>query len=83
DRISAVATELGRLGVGVEEGRDGLRILPGPLRPAVVETYGDHRVAMAFAVVGLAAADPVVAIRDPGCVAKTFPGYFRALESLR
>jgi 3-phosphoshikimate 1-carboxyvinyltransferase len=83
DRISAVATELGRLGVEVEEERDGIRISPGPLRPAVVETYGDHRVAMAFAVAGLAAASPVVTIRGPGCVAKTFPGYFRALESLR
>ena len=83
DRISAVATELGRLGVEVEEGRDGVRILPGPLRPAVIETYGDHRVAMAFAVAGLAAKSPVVTIRDPGCVTKTFPGYFDALESLR
>ena len=83
DRISAVATELGRLGVAVEERPDGLQISPGPLRPAVVETYGDHRVAMAFAVAGLAAPDPVVTIKDPGCVTKTFPGYFRALESLR
>ena len=83
DRISAVATELGRLGVEVQEGRDGVRILPGPLRPAVVETYGDHRVAMAFAVAGLAAENPVVTIRDPSCVTKTFPGYFDTLESLR
>ncbi|QIN83014.1 3-phosphoshikimate 1-carboxyvinyltransferase [Rubrobacter tropicus] len=83
DRISAVAAELGRLGVAVEERPDGLKILPGPLRPAVVETYGDHRVAMAFAVAGLASPDPVVTIRDPGCVTKTFPGYFGALESLR
>ena len=83
DRISAVATELARLGVGVEEWPDGLRILPGPLRPAVVETYGDHRMAMAFAVAGLAAPAPAVTIRDPGCVTKTFPGYFRVLEGLR
>lgn len=83
DRISAVATELGRLGVEVEERRDGVRISPGPLKPAVIETYGDHRVAMAFAVAGLAAPEPVVTIRDPGCVTKTFPGYFDALESLR
>ena len=83
DRISAVATELSRLGVGVEEWRDGLRVSPGPLRPAVVETYGDHRMAMAFAVAGLAAPGPTVTIRDPGCVTKTFPGYFRALDGLR
>ena len=81
DRISAVATELGRLGVEVEEARDGLRVDPGPVRPAEVETYGDHRMAMAFAVTGLAA--PGIRIRDPGCVTKTFPDYFRRLESLR
>ena len=83
DRISAVATELARLGVGVEEWRDGLRITPGPLRPAVVETYTDHRMAMAFAVAGLAAPAPAVTIQDPGCVTKTFPGYFRVIEGLR
>lgn len=81
DRVSAVAAELARLGVTVDERRDGLRVEPGPVRPATVETYGDHRMAMAFAVTGLAA--PGVVIKDPGCVTKTFPGYFRALESLR
>lgn len=83
DRISAVATELARLGVRVEERKDGLRILPGPLRPAPVETYGDHRMAMAFAVAGLAAPAPTVTVEEPGCVTKTFPGYFRALDGLR
>jgi 3-phosphoshikimate 1-carboxyvinyltransferase len=81
DRVSAVATELRRLGITVEEGRDRLRITPGTVRPATVETYGDHRMAMAFAVTGLVA--PGVRIRDPGCVAKTFPDYFERLESLR
>jgi 3-phosphoshikimate 1-carboxyvinyltransferase len=81
DRISAVARELLRLGVEVEERRDRLRIVPGPVKPASVETYGDHRMAMAFAVTGLAA--PGISIRDPGCVTKTFPDYFRRLESLR
>jgi 3-phosphoshikimate 1-carboxyvinyltransferase len=47
----------------------------------VVETYGDHRMAMAFAVTGLVA--PGVGIRDPGCVAKTFPDYFERLDALR
>jgi 3-phosphoshikimate 1-carboxyvinyltransferase len=83
DRISAVVAELSRLGVGVEEWPDGLRVSPGPLRPAVVRTYGDHRMAMAFAVAGLAAPTPTVTIADPGCVTKTFPGYFRALDGLR
>ena len=81
DRISAVATELRRLGVSVEEGRDGLRIKPGAVHPAVVETYGDHRMAMAFAVTGLVA--PGIWIRDPGVVTKTFPGYFELLDALR
>ena len=46
-----------------------------------IATYDDHRMAMAFALVGLVV--PGVAVRDPGCVAKTFPGYFAALEQLR
>ncbi len=83
DRISAVAAELSRLGVAVEERQDGLRVSPGTLRPAVVRTYGDHRMAMAFAVAGLASSGPTVTIADPGCVTKTFPGYFRALDGLR
>ena len=81
DRISAVAAELTRLGARVEEWRDGLRIEPGPVRPALVRTYGDHRMAMAFAVTGLVA--PGIRIQDPGCVTKTFPDYFERLESLR
>jgi 3-phosphoshikimate 1-carboxyvinyltransferase len=81
DRVSAVAAELGRLGVRVEERPDGLLIHPGPVRPAEVRTYDDHRMAMSFAVTGLAA--PGVRIHDPACVAKTFPRYFEALEQLR
>jgi 3-phosphoshikimate 1-carboxyvinyltransferase len=81
DRVSAVATELTRLGVEVEEKRDSLHIIPGPLRPAAVSTYGDHRMAMAFAVAGLVT--PGIRIKDPGCVTKTFPEYFRRLDSLR
>jgi 3-phosphoshikimate 1-carboxyvinyltransferase len=81
DRVSAVVRELRRLGISVEERRDGLRITPGTVRPAVVETYGDHRMAMAFAVTGLVA--PGVRIRDPGCVTKTFPDYFERLDALR
>jgi 3-phosphoshikimate 1-carboxyvinyltransferase len=64
----------------VTETEDELRIEPASLRGADVETYGDHRVAMAFALVGLRV--PGVRILDPGCVAKTFPGYFAALERM-
>lgn len=81
DRLAATATELRRLGQDVEESDDGLVILPKPLRPAVVQTYDDHRMAMAFAVIGLRA--PGIAIADPGCVAKTFPHFFDRLENLR
>src|SRR5205807_2403959 len=80
DRIAAMATELRRLGQGVEERLDGLRIEPRPIRPATIETYGDHRMAMAFALVGLR--QPGIRITDPGCVSKTFPDYFDRLRQL-
>lgn len=81
DRPRAVATELRRLGVPVTETEDELRIEPATPHGAAVETYGDHRVAMAFALVGLRV--PGVRVLDPGCVAKTFPDYFAVLEGLR
>jgi 3-phosphoshikimate 1-carboxyvinyltransferase len=80
DRISAVATELKRLGVEVEEYQDGLCIIPGEVQSAVIDTYEDHRMAMAFALVGLRV--PGVRIRGPGCVTKTFPDYFERLGDL-
>jgi 3-phosphoshikimate 1-carboxyvinyltransferase len=82
DRVSAVAAELSRLGARVEERPDGLTIQGGDrVRPrAPVETYGDHRVAMAFALVGLAV--PGVRVKDPACVTKTLPEYFDLLGSL-
>jgi 3-phosphoshikimate 1-carboxyvinyltransferase len=79
DRIGAVVAELRRLGQEVEERPDGFRVAPRPVRGATVQTYDDHRMAMAFSVVGLRA--PGVRIADPGCVAKTFPGYFDALAA--
>ncbi|MFZ6031466.1 MAG: 3-phosphoshikimate 1-carboxyvinyltransferase [Chloroflexota bacterium] len=82
DRVSAMCTELTRLGVSVVERRDGLTIQPcRTFRPATIKTYNDHRMAMAFALIGLRT--PGVTIADPGCVAKTFPNYFEVLESLR
>jgi len=81
DRLAALATELRRLGAGVEEFADGLTITPWPLRGAEVETYNDHRMAMSLALVGLRV--PGVVIKDPGCVAKTYPGFFADLEKLQ
>jgi 3-phosphoshikimate 1-carboxyvinyltransferase len=80
DRIHALATELRKLGAEVEERPDGLTILPRPLRPAQIETYDDHRMAMSLAVVGLTS--PGVVIRDPDCTAKTYPGFFNDLQAL-
>ncbi|HVL36740.1 MAG TPA: 3-phosphoshikimate 1-carboxyvinyltransferase [Burkholderiales bacterium] len=81
DRLAAMATELRKLGAGVEEGADFLRIVPGPLRRGVaIDTYDDHRIAMSFSLVALAGVP--VTINDPGCVAKTYPGYFDALRGL-
>ncbi len=81
DRIAAVVTELRRCGIEASERDDGFVVQPGPAHGAEIETYGDHRMAMSFAVLGLAV--PGVSIADPDCVSKTFPGYFDSLEQLR
>jgi 3-phosphoshikimate 1-carboxyvinyltransferase len=81
DRVAAIATELRRLGVRVEELPDGVVIHPSPVTPGPVNTYDDHRIAMAFALIGLRV--PGMRIRDPGCVAKTFPDFFARLAELR
>jgi len=82
DRISAIATELRRIGVAVQEFDDGLEITPSAakLHPATIETYDDHRIAMAFGVAGLKL--PGMRIRNPGCVAKTYPDFFADLARL-
>ena len=81
DRIHAMVTELQRLGVEVDEQEDEITIFPGPIKPASIETYDDHRMAMSFALVGLKV--PGIKILDPGCTAKTYPEFFQDLESLR
>jgi 3-phosphoshikimate 1-carboxyvinyltransferase len=81
DRVGNVVAELRRAGIEAIEEPDGYTIEPGPVRPATIETYGDHRMAMAFALLGLRA--PGIRIVDPGCVAKTFPGYWALLDGLR
>ena len=73
DRIVAMATELRKLGAGVEEGEDFIRVTPARLKPAAIDTYDDHRIAMCFS---LAAFGTPLRINDPKCVAKTFPDYF-------
>lgn len=80
DRIGALATELRKLGATVDEMSDGLRITPGPLRAAHIDTYQDHRMAMSLALVGLR--QPGIVIRDPACTAKTYPGFFEDLRKL-
>lgn len=81
DRIAAMAKELVKLGAGVEEGADFLKITP-PRRwlPATIDTYDDHRMAMCFSLAALGGVP--VRINDPGCVAKTFPDYFRVLSGI-
>lgn len=89
DRIAAMATELRKFGAAVEEGSDSLKIAPprgfldpasSALPPVSIDTYDDHRMAMSFS---LASFGPrAVRINDPGCVAKTFPGYFAAFRGL-
>jgi len=81
DRLAALRSELTRLGAAVEERTDGLTIHPpDQLRPATIETYDDHRMAMSFALAGLKC--PGVVIHDPGCCGKTFPGFFARFEGL-
>jgi 3-phosphoshikimate 1-carboxyvinyltransferase len=81
DRLAALATELRRVGAEVEEFGDGLTITPRPLHGAQIETYNDHRMAMSMALIGLRV--PGIAIKNPGCVAKTYPAFFEDLEKLR
>jgi len=88
DRVAAMATELRRLGQGITETEDSLEIRPAPFRKGVtVETHGDHRFAMSFAVLGCrdqrGDGTPWLAIANPAVCAKTFPGFFTLLDELR
>jgi 3-phosphoshikimate 1-carboxyvinyltransferase len=81
DRVHATSTELARLGVQVEEHEDGLTIHPCEhFVPAAIRTYNDHRMAMAFSLIGLRV--PGVTIENPECVSKTFPNFFETLATL-
>jgi 3-phosphoshikimate 1-carboxyvinyltransferase len=80
DRLAAMATELARLGAQARVEGDDLIVEPGALRAARIDTYGDHRMAMAFAIAGLRV--PGLEIAEPQVVAKTWPGYWEMLSEL-
>lgn len=82
DRISATCAELNKIGVQVDEHEDGMTIYPcTEFRPATIQTYNDHRMAMSFSLIGLR--EPGIIIDNPGCVLKSFPNFFEVLETLR
>ncbi len=78
DRINAIVTELGRMGIRCEETKDSVTIYPGAPRPSLVNTYDDHRMSMGFSLIGLRAAG--IVIDHPDCCRKTFETYFETLE---
>jgi 3-phosphoshikimate 1-carboxyvinyltransferase len=80
DRLAAMAAGLGQLGVAVAEKPDGLRIVGGPVRGGIVDSQGDHRLAMSFAVLGARAASAVT-ILDVQNVATSFPGFVRTARA--
>ncbi len=80
DRIGDLARELRKLGAKVDELPDGLRIIPGEMRGAEIDTYNDHRMAMSLALVGLRV--PGVVINNPQCTEKTYPRFFDDLTAI-
>ena len=80
DRLKALAFELRKIGANVEEMNDGLKIKRRRLQKAMIETYNDHRMAMSFAVAGLAING--IKIKNPNCVAKSFPDFWNKFNSL-
>jgi 3-phosphoshikimate 1-carboxyvinyltransferase len=80
DRIAAVVAELRRMDVDVDEQDDGLVIRPSTPQPATIQTYDDHRMAMSFAITATQVRG--TSITDPGCVAKTVPGFWSLLFPL-
>lgn len=81
DRLAVMARELRRIGARVDEAPDGLTVHGGaPLRPATIDPEGDHRVAMAFALLGLVG--PELAIADPDCTAKSYPAFWQDLAAV-
>jgi 3-phosphoshikimate 1-carboxyvinyltransferase len=82
DRVHATCMELARLGVPLKEHEDGMTIYPcHEIKPSLIQTYNDHRMAMAFSLIGLRFGG--ITIENPSCVSKTFPNFFEVLETLR
>lgn len=81
DRAVVLAAELGQLGARVRVDGDVIEVGGGPLHGGEADPHGDHRMAMAAAVCGLRASAPV-GVHDPGCVAKSYPGFFADLERI-
>ena len=80
DRLHGITTELKRLDIRCEEEDTAITIYPGEPKAGVVETYEDHRMAMAFSLIGLRAEG--IVIDHPNCCRKTFENYFELLEEL-
>ena len=80
DRMQAITVNLNALGVPAEISGDDIVIRPAPVRGGTVQTFGDHRVAMAFALIGLKTGN--VTIENPACCKKTFENYFELLDEL-
>ncbi|MGV8059196.1 MAG: 3-phosphoshikimate 1-carboxyvinyltransferase [Smithellaceae bacterium] len=80
NRLGALTAELKRIGITAQETTDGLIIQGGTPRPAQIETYNDHRIAMSFAIAGLAV--PGIEIYDKKCVDKSFPGFWEELKKI-
>jgi 3-phosphoshikimate 1-carboxyvinyltransferase len=79
ERVAALRTELTRCGAKVIEEGDTLTVFPSQLHGAEIETYGDHRMAMCFAILGLKVAG--IRLKNPSCVKKTFPSFFQKLAA--
>jgi 3-phosphoshikimate 1-carboxyvinyltransferase len=83
DRLSVLRVELSKMGARIQETPDGLMIDgPTPLKGTVVQSHGDHRLAMSLAVAALVAEGPTT-IEDVDCVATSFPGFWALLDSIR
>lgn len=80
NRIQAIVTELGKMGIRCVETESSITIYPGTPKASLVDTYDDHRMAMGFSLIGLRS--PGIVIDNPDCCRKTFENYFEVLEQV-
>ncbi|MBU3953493.1 MAG: 3-phosphoshikimate 1-carboxyvinyltransferase, partial [Proteobacteria bacterium] len=80
DRIEAIASQLTKMGIDVTQGDDWIEVTGGTPKGAFIETFNDHRIAMAFSVAGLVVKG--MEIENPSCVEKSFPGYWSVFDRL-